>query len=256
MQLPQGAVFRGGSHSLRFRLLRSLDPQIAPTAAPRVLSRWAVYTTHRLAGYPLQDVASLRVRSGRLTRLDLHQLGCSLVRCSFPSTASRPACQAASSHVGVRLSLLPAYPHRGVVCAALRPLPPRHAWLALRPAAPGPPRAAVREAPPLYPRGPWLRSELCCLGPSPRTTTPSASLVGTRRLHGHAAYTPRLRCAGAPRRPTRPSLLSPLCCPHAPPTLHRWVPRALPLSCARRVPGCLGLSASRHPRGPVSASNI
>ena len=70
------------------------------------------------------------------------------------------------------------------------------------------PRAAVREAQPPYPRGPWLRSEFCCLGPSSRSTTPSASLAGTRRLHGSAAYTPRLRCAGAPRRPTRPSLLS------------------------------------------------
>ncbi len=28
------------------------------------------------------------------------------------------------------------------------------------------PRAAVREARPPYPRGPWLRSEFCCLGPS------------------------------------------------------------------------------------------
>jgi len=34
MQLPQGAVFRGYSHSLIFRLLRSLGLQVAPTAAP------------------------------------------------------------------------------------------------------------------------------------------------------------------------------------------------------------------------------
>jgi hypothetical protein len=33
MQFQQGAVFRGCSHSLRFRLLRSLGPQVAPTAA-------------------------------------------------------------------------------------------------------------------------------------------------------------------------------------------------------------------------------
>jgi len=33
MQLRQGAVFRGCSHSLRFKLLRSLGPQVAPTAA-------------------------------------------------------------------------------------------------------------------------------------------------------------------------------------------------------------------------------
>ena len=100
------------------------------------------------------------------------------------------------------------------------------------PTCPYPPPAAVREATPLYPRGPWLLSELCCLGPSPLTTTPSASLAGTRRLRGRAADTPRLRCAGAPRRPTRPSLLLLLSFPHAPPTLHRWVPRAIPL-CAR-----------------------
>ncbi len=34
MQLPQGAVFRGCSHSFTFRLLRSLGLQVAPTAAP------------------------------------------------------------------------------------------------------------------------------------------------------------------------------------------------------------------------------
>ncbi len=32
MQLPQGAVFRSCSHSFTFRLLRSLDLQVAPTA--------------------------------------------------------------------------------------------------------------------------------------------------------------------------------------------------------------------------------
>jgi hypothetical protein len=84
-----------------------------------------------------------------------------------------------------------------------------------------------------YPRGPWLRSELCCLGPSSRTTTPSAGLAGTRRLHDPAAYTPRLRCAGALRRPARPSLLSRPCCPCVPSTLRRWVRDALPL-CRRR----------------------
>src|SRR6516164_9515529 len=31
MRLPQGAVFRGCSHSLRFSLPHSLGPQIAPT---------------------------------------------------------------------------------------------------------------------------------------------------------------------------------------------------------------------------------
>jgi hypothetical protein len=131
-----------------------------------------------------------------------------------------------------RLSLLPACPRRNVVCDALRPLPHRSAGLAQSPGSSVLPRAAVREARPLYPRGPGLRCGVCCPAPSSLTPTPSASLAGTRRLHSRAAYTPRLRCAGAPRRPTRPSLLSLLCCPRAPPTLHRWVPRALPL-CAR-----------------------
>ena len=101
--------------------------------------------------------------------------------------------------------------------------------LALSPGEPAPPRAAVRETTSLYPRGPWLRSEFCCLDPSSRTTTPSVSLAGTRRFHGRAAYTPRLRCAGAPRRPTRPSLLSLLCCPHVPSTLRRRVRGTVPL---------------------------
>ena len=35
-------------------------------------------------------------------------------------------------------------------------------------------------------------------------------------------YTQRLRCAGAPRRPAGPSLLSPLCFPCMSPTLPRW----------------------------------
>ena len=49
-----------------------------------VLGGRAVYTTHRPGGYPFRDVASLRVRLGQLTRLDLHQLDCSLVGCSLP----------------------------------------------------------------------------------------------------------------------------------------------------------------------------
>jgi hypothetical protein len=88
----------------------------------------------------------------------------------------------------------------------------------------------LRERPvPLYPRGPWLRSRLCCPRPSLLTTTPSAGLAGTRGFHGPAAYTPRLRCAGAPRRPARPSLLSLPRCPSVPSTLRRRVRGPLPL---------------------------
>src|SRR5512132_3195628 len=48
MQLPQGAVFRGCSHSLRFRLLHSLGPQVAPTAAGSVSLRAAGPYTPRI----------------------------------------------------------------------------------------------------------------------------------------------------------------------------------------------------------------
>ncbi len=78
--------------------LQSFDYLQAPTLArppdcihrsTLVLGGRAVYTTHRPGGYPFRDVASLRVRLGQLTRLDLHQLDCSLVGCSFPHTASQ-----------------------------------------------------------------------------------------------------------------------------------------------------------------------
>ena len=86
MQLQHGLRFRGCSHSLMFRLPRSLDPQVAPTAEDRSLQGGrAVYTTHSSVGYLPRDVASLRVRHEQLTRLDFHQLDCSLVGCStFP----------------------------------------------------------------------------------------------------------------------------------------------------------------------------
>jgi hypothetical protein len=65
------------------RLPRSLGPQVAPTAeALSLQGGQAVYTTHSSVGYLPRDVASLRVRYERLTRLDFHQLDCSLVGCS------------------------------------------------------------------------------------------------------------------------------------------------------------------------------
>jgi len=65
-----------------------------------------------------------------------------------------------------------------------------------------------------------------------------------------AAYTPRLRCAGAPRRPTRPSLLSLLCSPHVPSTLRRWVRATLPLCWCRgaRLPRDYSESPPTSPR--------
>jgi len=107
---------------------------------------------------------------------------------------------------------------------------------------------------PLYPRGPWLRSGLCCPGPSSLTTTPSAGLAGTLGFRGLAAYTQRLRCAGAPRRPTRPSLLSLSRCPYVPSTLRRWVRGPVPLCWDRdaRLPRA---TTESPPTKPVSASN-
>ena len=114
----------------------------------------------------------------------------------------------------------------------------------------------MREASPLYPRGPWLRREFCCLAPSLLTPTPSASPVSTRQLHGLAVYMPRLRCAGAPRQPAGPSLLSLPFSPGVPSTIRRWVQGAVPLLVRTLVPGFLALSPSRHPQEPASASNI
>ena len=79
MQLQQGILFRGCSHSIMFRLPRSLDPQIAPTAVVLPQGGRAVYTTHSSVGYLPRDVVSLRIRHEQLIRLDFHQLDCSLV---------------------------------------------------------------------------------------------------------------------------------------------------------------------------------
>jgi hypothetical protein len=80
MHLQQGSAFRGCSHSIMFKLPRSLDPQIAPTAEAQSLQGGrAVYTTHSSVSYLLRDVVSLRIRHGHLIRLDFHQLDCSLV---------------------------------------------------------------------------------------------------------------------------------------------------------------------------------
>ncbi len=50
-RFQQGALWRGCSHALIFRLPHSLDLQVVPTAVPR-LGGQAVYTTHRPGGYP------------------------------------------------------------------------------------------------------------------------------------------------------------------------------------------------------------
>ena len=108
------------------------------------------------------------------------------------------------------------------------------------------------------PRGPWLRSELCCLRSSSLTPTPSASLAGTARLHRVTAYTRGLRCAGAPRRPARPSRLSLACCPHVPSTLPRWARWSLPLSPASdtRLPRITSESPPTAPSLPAIPTGV
>jgi hypothetical protein len=70
--------------------------------------------------------------------------------------------------------------------------------------------------------------------------------AATSRLY---AYTQRLRCAGAPRRPARPSLLLLPCFPYMPPTLPWWP--TVPSHCTHTViPGFLELLPSRHPQRP------
>jgi hypothetical protein len=61
MQLQRRGIFRGCSHSIMFKLLYLLGPQVAPTTGPlNVQGGRAVYTTHRPDGYPFRVVASLR----------------------------------------------------------------------------------------------------------------------------------------------------------------------------------------------------
>src|SRR5260370_40250137 len=65
----------------------------------------------------------------------------------------------------------------------------------------------VRADPTALPRGPSLRSGLCCPGPSSLSLAP---LAGTSRLRRLAAYTRCHRCAYShrPRQPTTGSELS------------------------------------------------
>ena len=140
----------------------------------------------------------------------------------FPQYGWKAGYQVKPSRALLRLSLLPAYPSRHAVCHH----PSCSPWRQVHPCSVSRTCArwstAMRATFSLYPRGP--RSEPGYAVPvHQRLSAPSASLAGTRRLHGPAAYTPRLRCAGAPRRPARPSLLSLSRCPCVPSTLRRWV---------------------------------
>lgn len=77
-----GNRFRGCSHSLMFRLPCSLGLPAAPTAESKDPGRPGPLHHAEPGSLPPRAVASLRVRSGQLTRLDFHQLDCGLVGCS------------------------------------------------------------------------------------------------------------------------------------------------------------------------------
>jgi len=79
--------------------------------------------------------------------------------------------------------VLPACPDQHLVCSHLR-APPAYVIHSTPVASPeGQSGGIVVAGCAADPRGPWLRAEFCCLGPSWLTTTPSASLAGTRPLH-------------------------------------------------------------------------
>ena len=144
----------------------------------------------------------------------------------FKASLSDPACPARRE-----VKPAPGMPSGAVGLARILRVPPAYMIHGTPVASPeGQPGGIVTAGYAADPRGPWLRSELCCLRSSSLTPTPSASLAGTARLHRVTAYTRGLRCAGAPRRPARPSRLSLACCPHVPSTLPRWARWSLPLS--------------------------
>jgi hypothetical protein len=87
MRLLQGAAITGLQSFVNLQAPTLARPPGRTHRSNWLLGGQAVYTTHRPAGYPNRDVVSLRARHGQLTRLDLHQLDCSLVGCSFPHRA-------------------------------------------------------------------------------------------------------------------------------------------------------------------------
>jgi len=74
----EAAVIRSPSGSYARSAPRLLPPRQHTLPGGR-----AFHTTHRPAGYPNRDVASLHARHGRLAWLDSHQLDRSLVGCSL-----------------------------------------------------------------------------------------------------------------------------------------------------------------------------
>jgi hypothetical protein len=90
MQFQQGPDYRGCSHSLRFRLLRSLGPPIAPTADENHPGGRAVYTTQPLERLPARGVASLRDRFWATVTAGLTPAGLQYCRLLLPESGSGP----------------------------------------------------------------------------------------------------------------------------------------------------------------------
>ena len=111
-----------------------------------------------------------------------------------------------------------------------------------------PPSAAVREACAPLPQWPLApvrvvlsRSILAYYDPMRQSRRHAATSL--------IAYTQRLRCAGAPRRPAGPSLLLRLCFPCMSPTLPRW-PTVSSRCTHTAIPGFLHLSSESPPQSP------
>ena len=79
-QLPQGGIFPGCSHSLMFRLPDSLDLQVAPDASFE--GRPGRLHHASLGWLPAPRCGIATCVNEQFTRLDFHQLDCSLVGCS------------------------------------------------------------------------------------------------------------------------------------------------------------------------------
>jgi len=81
-QLFVGGSSRGCNHSVIFRLPYLLGPRTVLTVRVKPFGHWAVYTGQYLRRYRSQAPASLRVRTGQLTRPRFAGLDRSLVGCS------------------------------------------------------------------------------------------------------------------------------------------------------------------------------
>ncbi len=102
-QLPQGGLFPGCSHSLMFRLPDSLDLQVAPAASFE--GRPGRLHHASLGWLPAPRCGIATCVNEQFTRLDFHQLDCSLVGCS-PSFLPSPHTAVRSIFRGIAESLV------------------------------------------------------------------------------------------------------------------------------------------------------